>query len=277
MRKDLSLGFTTFFRAFGFALDNRMWWMFLAPVVLWLLLVFGVVAMLSGPVDEFSRWLASLFNIPFDPALDEGVEGVWNTIKAFLEGARVVIVGLVLKIMVGYVLFSLNKYIVLILLSPMLAYASERTERILTGRDYPFSWRQLMKDVLRGVLIALRNGVLELFVVIGCWVVTLFFPPLALLTAPFLFIVSAWFYGFSMFDYVSERRRLRMSESIDALKANRGMVLMNGALFALVMKLPLLGMMFGPVMAAVAASMAVVEKERDGSASALARPMGHSA
>lgn len=277
MRKDLSLGFTTFFRAFGFALDNRMWWMFLAPVLLWVLLFFGVLAMLGGPVEEFSRWLSSLFNIPFDPTVDKGVTGAWNTVKAFLEGARVVIVGVVLKIMVGYVLYSLNKYIVLILLSPMLAYASERTERILTGRDYAFSWRQLMKDVWRGVLIALRNGILELFVVVGCWVVTLFFPPLALITAPFLFIVSAWFYGFSMFDYVSERRRLRMSESIDALKANRGMVLMNGALFALVMKLPLLGMMFGPVMAAVGASMAVVEKEQSARAGVIAPPMAHSA
>ena len=268
--KDLSLGFTSFFRAFGFALRNGMWWMFLMPVVLWLLLVYGVVVVVQGPVDELSQWVASQFNIPVDASATDGFAGFWNTVKAFVEGARELIVLVVLKLLVGYVLFSINKYIVLIFLSPMLAYASERTERILTGRDYPFSWGQLMKDVLRGVLIAMRNGVMELFMIIGCWVATLFFPLLTPFTVVFLFLVSSWFYGFSMFDYVSERRRLRLRDSIDALKANRGMVLANGALFGLVMKLPLLGMMLGPVMASVGAAMAVVEKERN-AASAPAR------
>ncbi|MBK6775794.1 MAG: EI24 domain-containing protein [Flavobacteriales bacterium] len=262
MLNDLSLGSTSFFRAFGFALANGMWWMFLVPVVLWILLVYGVVVLLQGPVDELSHWVASLFNIPFDAAANDGLAGFWNTVKALLEGARELIVLVVLKLLVGYVLFSINKYIVLIFLSPMLAYASERTERILTGKDFAFSATQFVKDVGRGALMALRNGLLELCVIIGCWVVTLFVPLLTPFTAVFLFLVSSWFYGFSMFDYVSERRRLRMRDSIDALKANRGMVLANGALFGLMMKLPLLGMMLGPVMASVGASIAMIEKER---------------
>lgn len=262
MIKDISIGFTSFFRAFGFAFGNGMWWMFLAPVLLWFLLVYGVVVVLQGPVDELSRWIASLFSIPVDAAASEGLTGFWNTVKAFIEGARELIILIVLKLFVGYVLFSINKYIVLVFLSPMLAYASERTESILTGKDFPFSTRQFIKDVWRGVLIAMRNGLFELAVIIGCWVATLFFPLLTPFTAVFLFLVSSWFYGFSMFDYVSERRRLRMRDSINALKANRGMVLANGALFGLVMKLPLLGMMLGPVMASVGATIAVVEKER---------------
>lgn len=261
MFKDLSIGFVSFFRAFGFALANGMWWMFMVPVALWIALVFGVVLVLQGPVDQFSEWVASLFSIPFDATIDEGIMGTWNSVKAFLDGARELLVGLLLKLMVGYLMFAVNKYIVLIFLSPMLAYASERTERILTGRDYPFNWSQFIKDVWRGVLIAMRNGVLELLVIIGCWILTLFMPVLAPITAVFLFVVSAWFYGFSMFDYVSERRKLRLRDSIKALKANRGMVLVNGALFAFFMNFWLLGMMLAPVMAAIGAAIAVVEKE----------------
>ncbi|MEO8067035.1 MAG: EI24 domain-containing protein [Flavobacteriales bacterium] len=266
MIKDLSLGFTSFFRAVGFAMGNGMWWMFLVPVIVWSILLYGVVVVVQGPVEEFSLWVASLFNIPIDAAANEGLAGFWNSVKAFIEGARGLVLLVVLKLFVAYVLFSINKYIVLIVLSPMLAYASERTERILTGRDYPFSAAQLLKDIWRAVLVALRNGLLELCVIIGCWVATLFLPVFAPFTAVFLYLVSSWFYGFSMFDYVNERRRLRMRESINALKAHRGMVLANGALFALAMKIPLLGMMFGPVMAAVGAAMAVVEQERSAEA-----------
>jgi hypothetical protein len=41
-----------------------------------------------------------------------------------------------------------------------------------------------------------------------------------------------------------------------------GIVLANGALFGLVMKLPFVGVMFGPALAAIGASIALVEHER---------------
>ncbi|HMC97919.1 MAG TPA: EI24 domain-containing protein, partial [Flavobacteriales bacterium] len=127
---------------------------------------------------------------------------------------------------------------------------------------FPFSWSQLMKDALRGALIAVRNGVMELLVTLGIWVLTLFVPVLAPVSVVFLFIVSAYFYGFSMFDYVFERRRMRIGESVRAVNSRLGLVLTNGALFSLVMKLPLVGLMFAPVMASIGAVLATVKSER---------------
>ena len=68
-----------------------------------------------------------------------------------------------------------------------------------------------------------------------------------------LFAVSAYFYGFSMFDYVFERRRMRIGESVKAVNDRSGAVLANGALFSLLMKLPLAGVMLAPVMASIGA------------------------
>lgn len=255
--RDLGLGLSGFFRAFGFALNNRMGWMFLVPVLLWVLLAFGLYAMLEGPVERLSDWVALKLEIP----VDAGAEDWWSDAKTFLNGAREVIVSLLLKLAVAYLLFVANKYIVLILLSPLLAYASERTEEIITGRSFPFSFAQLMKDAVRGALVAMRNGIMELAVTVGIWFLTLFVPVLAPVSFILLFTVSAYFYGFSMFDYVFERRCMRIGESVKAVNDRIGAVLANGALFSLVMKLPLFGVMFAPVMASIGAVLATLEKE----------------
>jgi len=60
-------------------------------------------------------------------------------------------------------------------------------------------------------------------------------------------------------DYVFERRRMRIGESVRAVNDRMGIVLANGALFSLLMKLPFLGVMFAPAMAAIGASIAMVE------------------
>lgn len=251
--RDLGRGFSGFFRAFRFALDNRMAWMFLVPVLLWMLMVFELVAVLQGPVDQLSDWVALQLELP----VQEGAQDQWSDVKAFFNGAREVIVAIVLKLAAAYLLFVANKYIVLILLSPLLAYASECTEEIITGRSFPFSWTQLMKDALRGALIALRNGIMELAITVGIWFLTLFVPVMAPVSFLLLFTVSAYFYGFSMFDYVFERRRMRIGETVKAVNDRIGAVLANGALFSLLMKLPLVGVMLAPVMASIGAVLAV--------------------
>ena len=255
--RDLKLGFNGYFAAFGFAMRHGLGWVFLVPVLLWMLLFFGLFALLQGPADQLAAWLVALLQLPVE-ATDASW---WSSTKAFISGAWELLTLIVLKLAIAYVLYKVNKYLVLILLSPLLAYVSERAEEVLTGRRFPFSWGQLMKDALRGSLIALRNGVLELVVNIGIWALTLLFPPFAPVALLLLFVVSAYFYGFSMFDYVFERRRMRIGESTRAVNDRLGAVLANGTLFSLLMKVPLLGVMLGPPMGAIGASIAVVKGE----------------
>lgn len=257
--RDLGTGTTSFFRAFGFAIGNRMGWMFLVPALLWMLLTYGLFTVLSGQVDGITAWAAGFLDIP----VSDADAGWWSGVKNFLNGAWEIVLWVVLHAAIAYLLWVANKYIVLILLSPLLAYASERTEELLTGRSFPFSWGQLLKDALRGALIAARNGVMELGISIGIWFLTLFVPLLAPVSFILLFIVSSYFYGFSMFDYVFERRRLRIRESSRAVNDRLGLVLANGSLFQLGMMIPLFGIMFTPVMAAIGAALATVKKERE--------------
>jgi CysZ protein len=116
----------------------------------------------------------------------------------------------------------------------------------------------------------LRNGFLELSITLLLWTVTFFMPLLIPVSAVLLFLVSAYFYGFSMFDYAFERRRMRVTESVRKVNANLGMVLANGALFSLLSKLWIVGLVCVPLMAAVGATLALVEKEQATAAGARA-------
>ncbi|MFN8409687.1 MAG: EI24 domain-containing protein [Flavobacteriales bacterium] len=245
--KDLSTGLRGFSRAFGFALRNGMWWLFLVPVLLWLLFAGGIVWASTGVVDLVSGWL-STWDIAMPVDDREGLVGLWDDVKSFFSSAREVIVLVVVKLALWFLFGLVGKYIVLILLSPLLAYASERTEEILTGRIYPFRAGQFLKDVGRGILMALRNGGLELLINVLLWSITLFVAILAPVTVVLLWLVSSWFYGFSMFDYVYERHRLGIRASARAAWERPGMVLANGMLFNLLMNPPFLHWILGPLL-----------------------------
>lgn len=230
-----------------------MAWLFLVPAILWIVLAVLFFMVLEGPVEDLTAWLTKFLDID-----ERSVEpGFWQDLLAVLDGAREVIVLVVLKIAIAYLMFTFNKYVVLVLMSPILAYASERTEEIITGRSQPFSWSQLMKDALRGSLIALRNGFLELLISAAIWLLTFLLPFGIPFSVVLLFLVSAYFYGFSMYDYIFERRRMGVRASITQVNARAPMVIVNGALFSLLMKIPLLGMMLAPPMAAVGAVLSL--------------------
>ena len=108
--------------------------------------------------------------------------------------------------------------------------------------------------------MALRNGLVEVVLSIAIWVATLLLPILAPISMVALFLVSAYFYGFSMFDYVYERRRLHIGETVRAVNDRLGAVLANGACFSLLMKVPLLGVMLAPGMASVGAVMVLCKR-----------------
>ena len=261
MISDFGHGVSGFFRAFGFLLKQRMAWMFLVPLLLWILLAFGMFAFSNWLVALVGEWWTGVLGVTVPVPDHTGWQGFWDDVKSFFSGTGAVVALVVIKVALFLLLALVNKYVVLIVLSPLLAYASELTEERITGRTFPFSLSQLVKDTGRGILIALRNGFLELSITLLVWTVTFFMPLLIPFSVVALFLVSAYFYGFSMFDYAFERRRMRVGESVRSVNRNLGMVLANGALFSLLSKLWIVGLVCVPLMAAVGATLALVEKE----------------
>ena len=252
--RDFGIGIRGFTRAFGFALRNGLWWMYLVPVLLWLAFAGGILWVSTEAVDLVSGWVSGFWDISVQQSDRTGLEGAWDDAVGFLTSTRDVVVVVAVKLALWFLFGMVGKYLVLILLSPLLAYASERTEEIITGQSFPFRFGLFIKEVGRGVLMALRNGSFELLINAAIWTFTLFIAPFAPISVVVLWFVSSWFYGFSMFDYVFERKRMGIHASARAAQDRRGIVLANGVLFNLLMNPPKLYWLLGPLVPLMSAA-----------------------
>lgn len=155
---------------------------------------------------------------------------------------------LLLEISIAILFMKFAKYLVVILLSPLLAHLSEKTERIITGNKYPFDFNQFLNDVKRGIRIALRNLMWEYFFFLIIFLVS-FLGWKDPKTAPVFyltFVIGFFYYGFSFLDYINERRKLSVDESILFVRQNRGLAISIGMLYSFMILVPVdLGMIFG--------------------------------
>lgn len=150
-----------------------------------------------------------------------------------------------------YVIFTkFTKYIVIIILSPLLAMLSEKMEEIMTGNVYPLNFTQLLHDVRRGVRIAVRNMFWEYFFLIVVLGLAAFFPKnefKAVLIFSIPLIIGFYYYGFGFIDYINERRRLDIKQSTYFVRNHRGLAMSIGAVYSIVFMIPEILKYFFPV------------------------------
>jgi CysZ protein len=156
--------------------------------------------------------------------------------------------------------FSLFKYLFLIVGSPLFAYLSEKTESIIEGKDYPFNFKQLLKDVVRGVKLALRNTLWQTVYTVSLLILS-FFPVVGWITPMITLFIECYYYGFSMLDYSCERHKLSPTESIAYIGNHKGLAIGNGMVFYLMHLVPVLGWVLAPSYAVVAATISLYHQK----------------
>jgi len=246
--EQVRLGFNTYSDAHKFIFKNGLWGYLFIPGIINILLIVGVFMFASAFGGTISTWLLDLF------ALDS----TW--LKVLLG----FFISLVIKLLLFLVYMLFYKYLVLIIMSPFLALLSERTEELLTGNEYPFNFSQFLRDVLRGIAIALRNMFLELLFVIGFYLLA-FIPLVNLLGMLFLFLTQSYFYGFSMLDYSNERHKRSVRESVSFVRKFKWVAVSNGVVFYLLFIIPFAGWLVAPSYAVVAATLANHHLEKNNS------------
>jgi len=250
MLNDIKIGLNGYLEALGFIRRHRMMHYFLFPILISVIVFVALFAVRVEIADALNTLLLDLLGIDYTEDTPEGWLG--KIIRFF--------VFVTVWIAVLFIFWTFNKYIVLIVLSPMLAILSERTEEILTGTRFSFSSIQMFRDTLRGIVIAIRNMILELFFLLLFTILGLFIPIISPFLFLMLFVVSAYFYGFSMIDYVNERHKLSVREGTRFIRQNRGLAIANGAIFDLLMRIPVVGVTFAPILGCVGAVLAVHQK-----------------
>lgn len=253
--KDFGLGFNTYGKAVSFIFKKGLWWYFFFPLAINVLLFWGGLEGIGVLIDFLNTKIlgwTSLNDAEFWGS------GALKWILSFLVGG-------IFKF-IFFALFTLiGGYIVLIVMSPILALVSEKTEKIITGNDYPFSASQLMRDIVRGVLLAMRNMFIEfgwmfIFMIIG--IIPLIGWLLSFVSPVIMFFISSYFYGFSFLDYSIERQKLTVGQSIRLMRKRKGVAIANGMIFSISLIIPFCGVSlagFTAIISTVAAAIAMTE------------------
>jgi CysZ protein len=169
-----------------------------------------------------------LQNNVFDPKLDSINSLVWYLIYGLVE------------VTIGMVLMYFAKYMVVAILSPLLAHISEKTERILTKEKQKYTWNQFKEDIIRAVKLMIRNLMWYYIYFVSIQLVAFIFwekpseSPLQWL----IILIASYYYGFSFLDYINERRRRNVSESIIFIRKHSGLAISIGLFYYLMIFVP---------------------------------------
>lgn len=172
------------------------------------------------------------------------------------------IISIILKItiwiIVASIYFLVYKSILLVILSPIMGYVSEKVDNYLTGRKYNFSFNDNMRFIWRGIQIGIKSFIKQL---IGMFIIMLcsFLFPINLSIPLLMFLLQGYFTGFSFIDYTLERYNFTPEQSLKFLKKQRLYSIWIGSIFTILFFIPFLGIFIAPLITCVASTKITLE------------------
>lgn len=251
MLKEIIISIQSYMHAHQFIVKHRMWKWILIPGLIYTLLFIGGI---------YLFWISSNTAIEF-MLVKTGVKSWLDKMQDSWINLLFIIGQVMLRLVLLFFYFSLFKFLFLIIGSPLFAYLSEKTESIMEGKDYPFNFSQFIKDIVRGIRIALRNLLWQTVYVVS--ILILSFIPLFGWIAPLVaLLVECYYFGFSMLDYSSERNKLSASQSIEFIGRHKGLAIGNGMIFYIMHLLPFVGWLLAPSYAVIAATISLLSARK---------------
>ncbi len=248
MLKEIIIAIQSYYKAHQFIREHKLWKWIIIPGIVYALLFIVSIYFFGKTANNFIEWISLKTGVKI--WLDKNGTGLLRFLFAFA--------GIMLWLIQMLFYFSLFKYIWLILGSPVFAYLSEKTDSIIGNAEFNFNSKQFIKDILRGVGIALRNSLWQSVYMISIILLSLI-PVAGWLTPLLALLVEFYYYGFSMLDYSFERRKMNAPESIYFIGNHKGLAIGNGLMFYLMQIVPVIGWVLAPAYAVVAAALSLHE------------------
>ena len=246
MLKEIVISIQSYFKAHQFISKHRLWkWIIIPGILYMLLFCVGMYFFWTSSDNAVSRLSAFI-------GVDKWLHHRQSAFLSFLF----MMGGIMVRLILVFFYFSLFKYLFLIIGSPLFAYLSEKTEAIIEGKEFPFSFSQLLKDMMRGIRVALRNSLWQTVYTISILILS-FLPLVGWITPVISMSVECYYYGFSMLDYSCERHKLSPAESLAFIGKRRGLAIGNGLVFYLMHFIPFVGWVLAPSYAVVAATISL--------------------
>ncbi|MDI3320209.1 EI24 domain-containing protein [Pinibacter soli] len=252
MLKEIVTAVESYFRAHQFIKRHKLWkWIFIPGLLYMILFVAGMILFLDSS-NTAVNYLSRVIGV------ERWLQKQSNALLSFLFVMGQIMIRLVLL----FFYFSLFKYLFLIIGSPVFAYLSEKTEAILEGRDFPFSFKQLLKDIIRGIRLALRNALWQTVYVVSLLILS-FVPVVGWIVPVISVFIECYYYGFSMLDYSCERHKMSPSASIEFIGKHKGLAIGNGLVFYVMHAVPFLGWVLAPAYAVIAATLSLYYQNKE--------------
>ena len=236
-------GVTNYGRGLGVIAKHGLWLYFWIPALLSLVLGYGILRTAWNVSDDMGHWLISFY--PFE----------WGSNA--VEQIASVAGGLFL------VVFTLLifRYVIMAVASPFMSLLSDRMEqKMYPDRPRaPFSISQMLKDLVRGIRIALRNIIRELLLTLLLFLLGVIIPLIAPIVPFLILLVQAYYAGFGNFDYTLERR-MGVYSSVRYVRARRWKVIGNGIVFVLLL-MTIIGFVFALPLGTAAGAVTILEEE----------------
>jgi len=241
--RELTDGFLGIPRAFELLGSRRIGKYVLFSGLFGLLVGVGLSLLLYIYFDDAGNWISSAY--PFEWGRDfVGTISKW------------------LVLLIGILLLAFSfKYIILIVLSPILSYISEVIEEELTGKSSkPFSISRFGYEMSRSVRINTRNIFKELFYTAILFLISMFpLPGIRLITTTAILLIQAYYMGFGNLDFLLERH-LNFRQSVAFVRNYRWMAIGNGLGFLLLFAIPVIGFILAPTLSAIGATVEGLER-----------------
>ncbi len=236
-------GISTYTRAIKMLSEHKLWKYVILPGIVSVILT----TLLIGATITFAGNIGEVI-VDIYP---------WEAGKAIFEKVASILSALLLIALVVF----LFKYLVMVIIAPFMGTLSEKVESILTGKAPPtVTPVQFVQDIIRGLRIALRNIVREIFYTLLLLLFNIVPVIGSIISTVLIFLIQAYYAGFGNMDYTLERKRFTVKDSVKFVRSNRGLAIGNGSIFLLIFLVPIIGWFLAPAYGTIAATMSSLKR-----------------
>ncbi|NRD22081.1 EI24 domain-containing protein [Winogradskyella litoriviva] len=239
MIRNILKGIQAYTGTFALISQLKLWKYFAIPIIISVVTALMIGLSAYGLSDNIGRFIANIW--PWEWGSE-----TFTSISTFIGGIVVIAIGLILY-----------KHIIMAFSAPFMSPVSEKIEAHLTGVErHNHRKTSFQEQLWRGIRINIRNLGKELLFTTPLLLLK-FIPIVNIFSTVLLFLLQAYYAGFSNMDYTLERH-FKYKESINFVGRHKGIAIGNGIVFMLFLLIPVVGVILVLPMSVTASSINTV-------------------